>query len=430
MPFLSLRRRRRILAGAACASALLAPPLVAAVDPDADFSLKDTVLVGPFHIAPFFVLKDFGYDDNTRLDARHSSPDYTVTMGPGARAVAPLGRLAAVSIWDEIDYAVFARESDMNHVNNSLRTKLHIYLRDVTVYADGEQISVRDRPNTEIDYRIRSTTTGGKVGANWQPGTRAKLDLYLKRVSFHYDPGKPDVPAGADPQQVEQAQNTGVAIATELEREETTVGTTGSLRLRPRTSALIDLKTGRVDFDRTDPQRDSSTQSVMGGLEFDPAGPLRGYFKVGLKHLKPDDSRVDGFSGLIADASMSARLFGRGDVRATYQRDTGFSIVGDNLFFILDRKALSYEHYLSSRVSVELGREFDTVDYPIPFEIDPNSAPQHREDDIVWDKVTVRYRFGPSLRMGLSAGRWRRDSTVDDDDTNRNTITTLLEYTP
>src|SRR5678815_2806361 len=107
----------------------------AAEDPDADFSLKETVQVGPFHMAPFFVLKDFGYDDNTRLDARRSSGDFMVTFGPGARAVAPVGRLAAFSIWDEIDYAVFARESDLNHVNNSLRTKLHLYLRDFTVYA-------------------------------------------------------------------------------------------------------------------------------------------------------------------------------------------------------------------------------------------------------------------------------------------------------
>ncbi|HET9480974.1 MAG TPA: hypothetical protein VFP98_04390, partial [Candidatus Polarisedimenticolia bacterium] len=37
-------------------SALSAP---AAEDPDPDFSLEETVQAGPFHLAPFLVIKDF-----------------------------------------------------------------------------------------------------------------------------------------------------------------------------------------------------------------------------------------------------------------------------------------------------------------------------------------------------------------------------------
>lgn len=406
----------------------------AAEDPDADFSLKETVQVGPFHMAPFFVLKDFGYDDNTRLDARRSSGDFMVTFGPGARAVAPVGRLAAFSIWDEIDYAVFARESDLNHVNNSLRTKLHLYLRDFTVYADGEQNSTRDRPNTEIDFRIRNTATAGKFGTTWNPGSRGKVDVFLRRVNYHYDAGKPDLPPGSDPNTIQQASNTADAIAAQLERDETAIGFTGSLRIRPRTSALLDLRSGRIDFANTvingaHLQRDSASHSVMGGLEFDPAGSLRGYFKVGLRHLAPDNDKLDGFTGLIADASLSARMLGRGEARAVYQRDTGFSTVGDNLFFIYGKKALSYEHFLTSRVSLELGRQLESVDYPVPIEVTPGNI-RHRQDEILTDKVTFKYRLGPSLRVGLSVGRWNRDSTVGLVDASRNTITTLLEYTP
>jgi len=182
MPFVSGFRTWRSAAILLCA---LAPPALcsAAQDKDPDFSLADTVQAGPFHMAPFFTLKDLGYDGNTRLGSGESTSDYTVTLGPGARAVAPLGRLAAVSIWEQIDYSVFARQSDLNHVNNSLRSKVHVYLRDFTVYADGEQISSRDRPNNEIDYRIRTKATQGKLGFKWNPGTRGNADLFVRSTA-------------------------------------------------------------------------------------------------------------------------------------------------------------------------------------------------------------------------------------------------------
>ena len=431
----------RTLVVLALAGATLLPPAAAvAEEKDPDFSLADTVPVGPFHMAPFFGLKDFGYDGNTRLGSNGGTGDYTVTLGPGARAVAPLGRLAALSVWEQIDYAIFARQSDLNHVNNTLRTKLHAYLKDFTVYADGEQVSTRDRPNSEIDYRIRTTTTQGKVGFNWRPGRRGDADLYVKRTDFHYDAGRPDVPAGADPN---QAVLVGEIISTSLERVETYLGMAGSLRVRPRTSALLDYREGRTDFANAVPQRDLSARSVMGGLEFDPAGSLRGYLKAGVKRLTPDDQAVRGFDGLIADASLSARLLGRGEVRASYQRDTGFSIFGDNLFYVDDRKALSYEHYLNSRLSVELGRQLENVTYPIKVRrYQPTSDPcmkdpdqfschhQERKDDILGSRLTFRYRLGPALRVGLSVGRWERDSTFNSEDADRTTIATLLEYTP
>jgi len=419
-------------------------------DRDPDFSLADTVQVGPFHMAPFFSVKDLGYDGNTRLGAGESTGDYTITFGPGARAVAPLGRLAAVSVWEQIDYSVFARQSDLNHVNNSLRSKVHVYLRDFTVYADGEQISSRDRPNNEIDYRIRTKATQGKLGFKWNPGTRGNADLFVRSTGFDYDPGRPDVPAGADPGTTEQAVRSGEAIAESLQRVETTAGMSGSLRFRPRTSALLDLRESRIDFDNdTDSagnprQRDSEAHSVMGGLEFDPAGSLRGYMKAGFKRLVPDDPGVEGYSGLIADASLSARLLGRGEVRAVYQRDTGFSTFGSNLFYLNDKKALSYEHYMNSRLSLELGRQLEDASYPAavqlyatgstkcPLVTSPGfgCSPQRRRDDIVTDRVTVRYRLGPALRIGLSVGRWERNSNFNTEDAERPTIATLLEYTP
>ena len=404
-------------------------PLSAATeDPDPDFTLENTVQAGPFHLAPFFVIKDFGYDNNIRLGAENKTGDYTMTFGPGVRAVIPFSRRAALAIREEIDYSVFARDSDLSHVNNQLKAKLHVYLREVTLFADGQQDSIRERPNNEIDFRIRNTTTQGKFGFTYRPSDRGQIDLFLARVGFRYDSGSVDTTDVSDPNaDADQiAEQIGESIAMSLERDETGVGLTGRLRILPRTSLLFDARTGRIDFANAVPERDSSTNTMMAGFEFDPSGSVRGFIKMGYRHLSPDDDSVDGYSGLVADLALSARLFGRGEVRASYLHDTGFSTLGKNLYYILNQKGLSYEHYINSRLSVETGLGLQDIDYPISF----GPTQGFRHDDITSNQVTVRYRLGPSLRLGLTAGRWRRDSTFDNEDASRNTYATLVEYTP
>jgi hypothetical protein len=430
---------------ALCAAALLlggAGIVPAAEDSDPDFSLENTIQAGPFHLAPFFVIKDLGYDDNVRLGANRRFGDYTLTVGPGARAVVPFGRRAAFSAWDEIDYAIFARESDLNHVNNSIRTKLHVYLRDVTLFVDGQQDSSRERPNTEIDFRIRATTTQGRFGLSWRPSTRGRLDLYTGRTGFRYHAGKTEISEGGDP----VPAGLGQIITNSLQRQETILALEGRLQIRPRTTFLLDARAGRIEFTNATPNRDSSSASFMGGLEFDPSGSVRGFVKLGYKHLSPNRDSVDGFSGLVADASVSARVLGRGEIRAGFQRNTGFSILGNNLFYVADARAIAYEHYFNSRISVEVGRKLENVELPLRVTnpetcrreaspADPNTLvwvcdEEVRRDHVTTDTLAVRYRLGPSLRVGLAIGRWGRDSTFGAEDANRGTITTLVEYTP
>jgi len=345
----------------------------------------------------------------------------------------PLGRLAAWSAWEEVDYAMFARESDLNHVNNIFRTKLHFYLRDLIFQVEGRQLSFRDRPNTEVDFRFRRTATRGKLGLSYMPISRSRVDLFLTREDFRYDPGRPEISDDTDPNTVREI---GENLSTALERVEGVFGMEGRLRILPRTTLLLDAGTSRIDFDSGPadnfPQRDSDSVSAMVGLELDPSGPLRGSLKVGKRHLRPDADDIDGFSDWIADSDMSLRIAGRGYMRTNYYRNIAFSIFGENLFHTLERRGLSYQHHFTGRLSVEAGRQLDDIDYPLPFNVGTASIPvmRHRHDDVRADTVTFRYRLGPSLLVGLAVGRWWRDSSFDENDTSRTTITTLMRYTP
>ncbi len=400
---------------------------------------------GPFHVAPFLTIKDFGYDDNVRLDAEERVGDYTITVGPGARAVVPFGHRAALALWDEIDFAAYAQEKDLNHVNNTFRGKMHLYMRDLTMFAHGSSESYKERPNTEIDFRIRRTTNEGRFGFSYSPASRLRTDFFVNRADITYNADT----ASEDPE-------TGELIAEDLTRDETSLGFEARLKIRPRTKFLIDLRTGRIDFDLSFPDRDSASNTAMGGFEFDLAGPLRGVLKVGHKNLTPDedhapgadgvlgtpdDVEIESFSGLVADTSLALSVGGRGAIKGTYTRDTGFSILGDNLYYILETQGLSYQHFVSSRIFFELGRQLVEVDYPLEF-FNPDLegcgnaslyAPECqdlRRDDITIDTLALWYRTGPTLSLGLSLDRRDRDSTFDLEDTTRNTITTLVEYTP
>ena len=389
--------------------------------------MENMVKAGPFHVAPFLIIKDLGYDDNVRLGAEERSGDYTVTFGPGVRAVMPLGRAAALALYDEVDFVMFASQTDLNHFNNTARAKLHAYTNDLTWYADGGQRYYRERPNDEIDYRVRVTDTSGKLGVSYRPERRGRIDLYLGRLDHHYDSGVPEVPEGVDPNQAEEISEN---IATNLERIETAAGMEGRLKIRPRTSLLMDVVSGRIDFDRAVPTRDSKTFKTMAGLDFDPSGALRGFLKVGHRHLSPDEDTLDGYSGWIADCAVSARIAGRGDLRATYRRDTYFSTLGSNLFYLEDRGGLAYEHYINSRLSLEAGRQQAELDYPEPLFNPDTGLTEDRLDEIFNTTLTARYRMGPSLRIGLTVGHWERDSNFDGEDNDRNTIMTIFEYTP
>ncbi len=415
-------------------------PLVGAEDPDPDFSLEETVRLGPFHVAPFLVIKDFGYDDNVRLNALEQTGDYTMTIGPGARAVVPMGRRTALALWDETDFALFAEESDLNHVNNTFRSKLHVYLSDVTLFFDGERESYRERPNSEIDFRIRRNSQDARLGLSYRPARRLQTSFYVDRAAFRYDSGSVD--AGDSDLEDDLLEARGEVIAEDLDRDETRVGMEGRVRIRPRTTFLLEVSRGGIDFDRAEPERDSSTTETLAGFEFDPAGSLQGTLKAGLKRLDPEEDSQDGFSGLVADSEIALRFLGRATVKARYGRDTGFSTLGDNLFFISETRGLSYEHFINSQWSFDLGRDLVGVEYPEEVSnpdtcrqdpMNPDSflcEEEQRLDDIVADTVAVRYRTGPTLRLGLAYSRWDRDSTFDTEDTTRNTVYVVMEYTP
>ena len=415
-------------------------PAEAVEDPDPDFSLDDTVKVGPFHAAPFLVIKDFGYDDNIRLQPDGlAQGDYTITVGPGARAVTPFGRRAALALWDEIDYVAYAQNPDLNSVNNEFRSKLHVYMREnITLLGHLGWRSVRERPNNDIDFRTRHNTTTGRFGTLYRPEKRGQIELFLDRKKDEYKIGNPDIPD--DTIDEETAIEIGERRTARLNRTATVWGVDTRLEIRPRTTLLFDAETGPVDFDLAEPDRDSRTSRSTVGLEFDPSGPLRGFFRLGLANLTPDSNLFKGYSGLVGRGELSLRLLQRSRGKLQYNRDTVFSSIVNNLYYLNRTWGLAYEHFLSRRLSFELGRMLSRNDYPqeiVDFgdcRTDPSGQlacdEKLRVDHITSNNLTLHYTLRPGVRLGVTYRLWDRDSNFDSQDVTRHTFWTSVEYVP
>ena len=424
--------------GVACAVAGAAEGGTVPKDPDPDFSFEDTVKLGPFHAAPFLVVKDLGYDDNLRLTPEgRTTGDYSVTIGPGVRAVVPFGHRVALSSWNELDYVAYANETDLNTVNGEFRGKLHFYLRDVIVFADGKYRSYRERPDDEIDFRMRHITGNARAGITWRPTERGRVDIYRENIRENYkSSAEPIVPEEFDG---DLAMEAGEQRAESLDREEDYLWVDTRLKIRPRTSLLLDFQKGSMDYDEDDTNRDSSVVSSTTGFEFDPSGPLRGYIRGGIKHIEPDESRLEGYSGPIGRAQLHWRALDRALVKLLYKRDAVVSVLGENLYYLTDSVGLGYEHFFTRRISVELARNIADNSYPSELS-DLSSCTgtgsgivcdeKLREDRITTDTFTVRYAMRPGVKIGLAFRHWDRASNFDLEDVTRNTIYTTVEYVP
>jgi len=407
-------------------------------DPDPDFSFEDTIKLGPFHAAPFLVIKDLGYDDNLRLTREGTQTgDYSVTIGPGVRAVVPFGHRSALALWNELDYVAYANETDLNTVNGEFRGKLHFYLRDIIVFADGKYRSYRERPDDEIDFRMRHNTGNARGGITWRPNQRSRIDIFRESIRENYSSSSEPILPEDFPDEI--ASEAGERRAEAQDREENYLWVDTRLKIRPRTSFLYDFQTGAIDYDEDDTNRDSTVVSTTAGFEFDPSGPLRGYVRGGIKHVEPDDPRLEGYSGPVGRAQLYWKALDRALVKLQYKRDTVASILGENLFYLSESKSLGYEHFFTRRISVELAHGIADNSYAMELS-DLSSCTgtgsgivcdeKLREDRITTDTLTIRYAMRPGVKIGLAFRHWDRESNFDLEDVTRNTIYTTVEYVP
>jgi Putative beta-barrel porin 2 len=366
--------------------------------PDPDLSLESTHRAGPFHLRPFFVLKDVGYDDNIRFEALKSEGDTTATAGTGLSVLMLTGDRGGIFSRQEVDYVAFGQNTDLNHWNGAGRARGILLLKRLVLSLEESYRSERERPNNEIDQRLRRHNNALTSALKTRGTGRLGLQAFVRRERIDYRSGDP----------------TAETVAGRLNRNEDTISMTGELRIRPKTTFVLEGRAQRITFDDTGQGRDSQTRAVLPGFRFDPSAFISGEFRIGVTKLTALDQSALDYRTTTGEAALVARLGGASRIRGTYERDLVFSTLADNLFYVATNWKAAFEQFFTKRLSGEIAYGQGLNHYPnettrsgvTPFQ-------GIRDDRFMTYQIGARYRLNDQMALSVTAYRLKRDSTDD-----------------
>jgi hypothetical protein len=198
----------------------------------------------------------------------------------------------------------------------------------------------------------------------------------------------------------------------------------GEMRIRPRTTALLEMMVEDVVFDDQTEGRDSRAWSILPGFRIDSHSALRGEIKVGMIDLHAPERPESDHRGTIGGGWLVWRLAPALRARGTFARDLQFSTTSENLYYVWSSWSLALEQSLSRRLSAELLYGRGLSHYPLPVNLtvaDPDGV--IRDDHMERYEFAIRYRLHGDGRLEARVGRQVRDSTIDSLDRERNVYT-------
>jgi hypothetical protein len=396
-----------VTATAAFGAQAAAPP------PDPDLSTEQTRRAGPFHLRPYVVFKDAGYDDNINFESRARRGDATATVGGGLDAVLLAGDRGGLRLVQEVDYVAFRENTDLDHWNGAARARGILLLKRTALSLEERYASERERPNSEIDQRLRRQNNAVTAALRTLARGRVGLKTYLRDERIDYTSDEPSL---GD-------------VGVRLNRDETTLSVIGEIRLLPKTTFTLEGAVARVAFDDGSEARDTRKRAILPGFRFDPAAAVQGDLRAGPLVLTALDRDGSDYHGIVGDGHLTTRLGRAARLKAGFGRNVEFSTLRDNLFYVGSQWSAAYEQFFSRRVSGEVlyGRGVNHYPKEIPSAASPGLF-LIRDDRLTTWQATVRYRANPQMTIGMSAFHVRRDSTDDFYDRTRNFYTFGTTY--
>ena len=304
-----LKRSTLRVAGAVCLlTATL--PFQALAQGSGDPAEDAKVHLGPLALTPRFALRNLGIDSNVFNTAELPTKDFTATFGPGVDTWLRIGR-ARVSTQTLVEWTYFQKASGQRALNTTQLVRLELDLATLIPYVKGGVISTRQRPNLEIDERVRQQRTTAGAGSRIRLGGRSRLDVDLLREQIDFGDGS--------------AGDAGLTLA--LNREVTEGGVAFQVDLTPLTTFV--LRTG-VSYDQFEfaRHRDSSSVTVLPGLEMKPSALVSGKAFVGMRRFNAKSDLVPDFTGVVAsvDVGYVARESTRFGVKVDRNLEYSFQV--------------------------------------------------------------------------------------------------------
>jgi hypothetical protein len=339
-------------------------------------------------------------DSNIYYSPSEPIRDYTLTTGLLVNIYLPIHRkliLSASGSPQYVHYFKTARERTWNYYFTGSAV---LNLRRVFLSFDWKYSDARERWNTEIDIRPRRKENG--LGGSFlvQTSHRTSLSVGYRQAKYDYENINLDV----------------FNVRERLNRREAYVNVSGYYQATSRTRWFVDFELGRYRFDFADTAllKDSRSRAAYGGLEFSPAGRIRGKVRVGYKIFDITNPGLQDFRGVVGDSQLSIRLARPLVLRGSYVRDVNFSLWYNNAYYIGSTPGVGVSLYFLKFVRLDYDYSFGRNRYP---EVQPagggGGTAVKRLDDFRVHSAGVYFRIKKNIALGVIASRWVRISNLD-----------------
>ncbi len=368
--------------------------------------------IGPIYATPALTVQEFGVDTNVFNNADEKE-DFTFTVVPRATMWIPFARRALLTTAAGTDVVYFQKYSSERSLNPQVRLRGEGVLGRFLPFAEGSYLNTRQRPNFEIDARLRRTEDAARIGTavRLSPKTYVELSGSQTNVDFAAD-----------------------AVFNDVNMRETLNRTTRSVLvsmredLTPLTTVVVRGDAGSNRFPLS-PIRDADSISVMPGLELKPRALISGSAYVGVRRFTPNTRALPTFNGTVASAALNYTLQSSTRFTATVDRDLAYSFEPQQPYYVVSGYGLTVRRQIVGRTDVTGGAIRQQYAYRgLLLSARPAAAPD-RLDVTRTFSVSVGYRFGQDTRLGFGAFyRQRESNVVGDRDYQGFRFITSLEY--
>jgi len=354
------------------------------------------VHAGPLYVNPGILLKELGADTNVFNQPGDQKTDFTFTLTPKADVALPFGRRGLLRTTAAVDGVYYAHYESERSLDPQATLRGEAYANRLTLFAQGEYLNTRQRPNYEIDLRSRHVEQDFSGGLSVRLTTRFTLEGAVTGESVRYD---------------------GDAFFLGTSLRETLTRDTNGYRViaRERLSALTTVAV-RYDNDRDrfpfSPERNADSFRAMAGVEFRPRALISGSAYVGYREFQPRSSTLPEYAGVVSHLSLSYTLLGATTFGVSYDRDVEYSYEVTTPYFLDNSLGLYIRRAIGGRFDVIANaarHRYDYRDVGVP-----TFAPVDARVDTTDNYgANVGYRMKRNTRLGFGASYYTRTSTRD-----------------
>ncbi len=371
------------------------PNVSAAQSLSADPRTDARIHVGPFYLTPTLILRDLGVDSNVYNEAGEQKSDFTFDLAPHADVWMPIGRRLLFTTSASLGVIYYQTYSRERAIGGDLSASAEILLKRISLSVGGSRGETRQRPNYEIDARVRRDEQSVSVGANVRIFRKLSLGLSGRKFETDFD---------------QDAVFLGIQLRDTMNRRSTSATGTVRYQWTPYTTVLARTEVTTEIFPFA-PIRDSDSVRFTSGFEFKPRALISGTASFGFRHMQTRHDEVPDFRGAVLAAQLSYTLLGSTRFTFSGNRDLAYSIDPLYPYFLIDSYGISIRRQIAGKFDATSGLHRHQHDYQKLLQL---GRPQPDRQEVIYNwSGSLGYRLGRDKRLGFGIQRWQRNSGAE-----------------